>query len=64
MMANREATPAHRREAVADFATRLFGHAFTGQQVVEETLVTFTEGPAPCADELQAAMSASPPQRP
>jgi ATP-dependent helicase YprA (DUF1998 family) len=57
MMANREATPANRREAVADFATRLFGHAFTEQQVVEETLVTFTEGPVPTGRELQVAMS-------
>jgi ATP-dependent helicase YprA (DUF1998 family) len=61
MVANREATPAERREAVADFATRLFGHAFTGQQVVEETLVPFTEGPSPSGEELRAALSAAAP---
>ena len=39
MVANRSATPLQRREAVAEFAQRLFGHTFTPQQVIEETLV-------------------------
>jgi ATP-dependent helicase YprA (DUF1998 family) len=57
MVANRNATPQQRREAVADFATRLFGHPFTDQHVVEETLVSFTDGPAPSRDELAAALA-------
>ncbi len=57
MVANRNATPQQRREAVAEFATRLFGHPFTDQHVVEETLVSFTARPAPSRDELAAALA-------
>ncbi len=58
MVANRDATPAQRRDTVAEFATRLFGHPMTGDQVIEETLVTFTEGQAPSRAELAAALAA------
>lgn len=57
MVADRKATPDERRATVADFAGRLFGHAFTAAQVIEETLVTFTEGGAPAREELATALS-------
>ena len=50
--------PKQRRATVADFAQRLFGHPFTADQVIEETLVPFTEGGAPSPDELAAALAA------
>ncbi|WP_333691814.1 DEAD/DEAH box helicase [Chloroflexus sp.] len=46
-----------RRRAVADFATRLFGHPFSADQVIEETLVRFTAGEPPARDELAAALA-------
>src|SRR5947208_1265628 len=55
MVADRTATPEARRATVADFATRLFGHAFAADQVIEETLVTFTEGNEPTQQQLAAA---------
>lgn len=55
MVANRSATPEQRRTAVAEFAGRLFGHPFNADNVIEETLVTFTEGGTPTKEELQAA---------
>ncbi len=61
MVANREATPQERREAVADFAGRLFGHPLGVEQVVEETLVPFTEGGSPTREQLAAALSAHAP---
>jgi ATP-dependent helicase YprA (DUF1998 family) len=57
MVANRAATPQERRATVADFAQRLFGHPFTAEQVIEETLVTFTEGGAPSKAELATALA-------
>ncbi len=56
MVASRDATPQARREAVADFASRLFGHPFTSNQVIEETLVPFTEGGMPTRAELTEAL--------
>lgn len=44
MVSRAEATPEERREAVAEFAGRFFGAAFEPEQVVEETLVSVTEG--------------------
>src|SRR5437870_5139977 len=44
MVADRSASPSARRQAVAGFATRLFGQPFTAERVIEETLVTFTKG--------------------
>ncbi len=52
MVANRDATPEQRREAVATFATRLFGQEIAADQIIEETLVAFTEGGAPSQHEL------------
>ncbi|HKA17653.1 MAG TPA: hypothetical protein VKN18_04995 [Blastocatellia bacterium] len=57
MVADRNASPAERRATVAEFAVRLFGHPMTGEQVVEETLVTFTEATVPSRVELTAALS-------
>lgn len=62
MVADRKATPLQRRETVADFAGRLFGHAFSSEQVIEETLVTFTKGGAPSREELAAALRAPLPE--
>jgi ATP-dependent helicase YprA (DUF1998 family) len=56
MVADPNATPAERRVAVAEFASRLFGHSFTPGQVIEETLVPFTEGGMPTPAELIAAL--------
>ncbi len=61
MVADRQTTPAARRGAVAEFATRLFGEPMTPDQVIEETLVQFTEGGPPAAAELRAAIDAPPP---
>ncbi|GAB4495769.1 MAG: DEAD/DEAH box helicase [Anaerolineales bacterium] len=52
-------TPAQRRQTVADFASRFFGHYFTEADIIEETLVPFTRGTPPTAEELRAAFDAS-----
>ncbi|MFB3902265.1 MAG: DEAD/DEAH box helicase [Acidobacteriota bacterium] len=56
MIAARDSSPQQRRAAVAEFAQRIFGHPFHPDQVIEETLVTFTEGGEPSAEELTAAV--------
>ncbi len=61
MVANRDATPLERRATVADFAQRLFGHPFTADQIIEETLVTFTEPGEPSRAELAAALTGAGP---
>jgi len=60
MVAARQATPEDRRQAVADFAGRLFGQPFTPADILEETLVPFTQGGLPTAEELRAALLSSP----
>jgi hypothetical protein len=57
MVASPDATPESRRTTVADFAIRLFGQPFTAEQVIEETLITFTEGSLPTCEGLAAAMT-------
>ena len=58
MVASSDATPESRRATVAEFAFRLFGQPFTVEQVIEETLVPFTEGRhPPTRGELAAAMT-------
>jgi hypothetical protein len=57
MVVSPDATPELRCATVADFAARLFGHPFTAGQVIEETLVTFTEGALPTPEELVLAMT-------
>ncbi|MGQ9607567.1 MAG: DEAD/DEAH box helicase, partial [Thermogutta sp.] len=56
MIADRETSPQERRATVAHFAKRLFGHSFREDQVVEETLVPFSEGGTPGREELIAAL--------
>jgi len=56
MIARRDATPQQRREAVAEFATKIFGQSITASQVIEETLEPFTLGGPPTTDELRAAV--------
>lgn len=53
--------PEQRRGAVADFASRLFGHAFDADHVIEETLEPATGGGPPSAEELAAAFDAPAP---
>lgn len=57
MVSDPSATPEQRRATVAEFAQRLFGHVFTADQIIEETLVRFTEGDAPTAAELTRALA-------
>ena len=57
MVADRSATPQERRTAVAEFASRLFGHPFTAEHVIDETLVTFTIGDTPSRAELVASLT-------
>ncbi len=52
MISDRNATPAERRQVVADFASRFFGYPFTESDIIEETLVPFTEGGMPSEREL------------
>ncbi len=56
MVSSPDASPQDRRTTVADFAQRLFGHPFTSDQVIEETLVTFTEGSKPSTQELTTTL--------
>lgn len=55
MVADRKATPAVRREAVGKFAKQLFGLG-APPEVIEETLVPFTEGGPPSPVELVAVL--------
>jgi Lhr-like helicase len=57
MVSHPSATPLERRATVAEFAERLFGHPFTANQVIEETLVTFTEGGKPSQADLAEALA-------
>lgn len=56
MVAERNVTPEQRRATVAEFASRLFGHRFAAENVIEETLVPFTIGNPPSVDELRSAI--------
>ncbi|MCS6884175.1 MAG: DEAD/DEAH box helicase [Acidobacteriota bacterium] len=56
MIAHREATFFQRRETVAKFASVFFGHQLKAEQVIEETLVPFSEGGKPLPEELQKAL--------
>ena len=56
MISRPQATAEERRQAVADFATRFFGHPFGPDQIIEETLAPFTEGGPPSTEELRAAV--------
>ncbi|MBW2069078.1 MAG: DEAD/DEAH box helicase [Deltaproteobacteria bacterium] len=53
MVAHREATPKERRQAIADFASRFFGHPIGPDGVIEETLELITEGGPPSEEEVK-----------
>jgi Lhr-like helicase len=55
MISHPEASSRERRQAVADFATRFFGHPFFPEQVIEETLEPCSVGGAPSKEELRQA---------
>lgn len=56
MVSDRYASPQERRATVAEFASRLFGHPLTPDEVIEETVVPCTEGGPPSPDELRHAL--------
>ncbi len=56
MVSRPDASAEERRQSVAHFASRFFGHRFGPEHVIEETLMPFTEGGLPTAEELQAAV--------
>lgn len=60
MVASPDATHIQRRQAVADFATRLFGHSFRAEDIIEETLVPSSVGGLPTAEELRSSLSSLP----
>jgi Lhr-like helicase len=62
MVADSSSSPEKRRKTVAEFAERLFGHPFTEDQVIEETLVTFTEGGMPAPADLAASLAGEAPR--
>ncbi|GAB4484547.1 MAG: DEAD/DEAH box helicase [Anaerolineales bacterium] len=57
MLSDRSAAPAQRRQVVADFASRFFGHPFAETDIIEETLVPFTQGGFPTPEELRTALN-------
>jgi hypothetical protein len=64
LVAHREATAAERRQVVADFASRFFGHPIAPEDIVEETLEPVTVGPLPSPDELVQAIARPLPEDP
>jgi len=62
MVAHRDATPEERRQAVADFASRFFGHPIGPDGVIEETLKPITEGPPPSEEEVKGGFDSPLPQ--
>ena len=60
MVAERSVTPQQRRVTVAEFASRLFGHTFSHQDIIEETLLPFTQGAFPTPAELRSCLSSLP----
>ncbi|MCM8747074.1 DEAD/DEAH box helicase [Thermomicrobium sp. CFH 73360] len=64
LVAHRDATAAERRQVVADFASRFFGHRIDPNDIIEETLELVTTGTVPTGSELTAALAAPPPKEP
>ncbi len=58
MISRPKASASERRHSVAEFASRFFGHPFSPEQIIEETLAPFTDGGVPTAEELQRALAA------
>ncbi len=53
MVAHRDATSQERRQVVADFAARFFGHPIQAEHIIEETLEPVTTGGPPTAEEVR-----------
>ncbi len=62
MIARPGASSEERRKAVAEFAKLFFGHDFTPEDVIEETLAPFTEGGPPSERELKVSLESTLPQ--
>lgn len=60
MVSDRNASPAVRKEAVAEFAHLFFGQPLTGDNVVEEFIEPLTSGTEPPSDTELAASLSSP----
>ncbi|MGY2981305.1 DEAD/DEAH box helicase [Thermostichus sp. OS-CIW-30] len=56
MISRPEADAQERRQTVAAFASRFFGHCFELEDVIEETLAPFSEGGPPTPAELKNAL--------
>jgi Lhr-like helicase len=56
MVSSPNATAAARKQAVAQFAAKLFMHPFTEAEVIEETIEPVTQGGMPTPQELREAM--------
>lgn len=56
MISRPEADAQERRQTVAAFASRFFGHPFGPEHVIEETLAPLTEGGPPTPAELKNAL--------
>ncbi|MGY2802647.1 DEAD/DEAH box helicase [Thermostichus sp. MS-CIW-25] len=56
MISGPEADAQERRQTVAAFASRFFGHPFGPEHVIEETLAPLTEGGPPTVAELKSAL--------
>jgi len=64
LLAHPGATPEERRQVIADFASRFFGHPIGPEEVVEEVLQPATVGGLPSADELREALQRPLPEDP
>jgi len=64
LVAHRDATAAERRQVVATFASRFFGHPIAPEDIVEETLEPTTVGPLPSPGELVQAVARPLPEDP
>lgn len=56
MISRPEADAQERRQTVAAFASRFFGHSFGPEHIIEETLAPLTEGGPPTVAELKSAL--------
>lgn len=57
MVARRDAASPERRQTVAEFASRFFGHPFVADNIIEETLAPISDGATPTNEELTAGLS-------
>ena len=62
MVAHRDATPEERRQVVAEFASRFFGHLIEPRNVIEETLESISQGGQPSDEELRREWASSLPE--